>query len=454
MAEQQQQHISTYEAYHGTPLIPQHVYDALPVALSEPANHYANTNLRARDMMLLSSITAIGSALKNVHFGWNGRKNHTSLYLLVSAPPSSFKSVISDAKGYVREVTRYYKDRYQTAVQDWQMKHLAAKENKESFNEPAPFAHWFQIPAKITKPALLGCLNACPVNLQVSNESSSVFQSFNGGEHSDYRDILLNSWNGESINEQTKSGGRVEVESPRLGVITSTTPEQTFKLTGTGGDGLLSRFMTYVSAENTPILNLATHPEFQGEITNAYYIATKYSYEVLDKSLWLDCEVRMNLEQYNEFAPMLNAICARWQAGNPDAEAYRSIIVRTGIMMLRIASILTVLEQKHESRLIYIKDHIWLCTKAIINVVLEHMYRLMVVENSRAPKESITPKPVVTDESLYAKFQRMLPKEFTRTDAYNIAAELNISESSASVYLTRMKQKGIIKLENKIFTVI
>jgi hypothetical protein len=452
MAEQQ--HISTYEAYSGTPFIPQSVYDALPVALSEPANHYANISQRARDMMLLSSIVAIGSALKNVYFGWAGKKNHTSLYLLLSAPPSSFKSVMSDAKGYVREVTKYYKDRYQTAVQDWQMRHLAAKENKEAFHEPMPFAHWFIIPAKITKPALLSCLNACPVNLQISHESSSIFQSFNGGEHSDYRDILLNSWNEEAINEQTKSGGRIEVESPRLGIITSTTPEQTFKLTGTGCDGLLSRFMAYVSAEQTPFLNLATHPECKEELTNAYNIAAKYSGEILNKSLWSDCEVRMNLKQYSEFAPMLNAICNRWQAGNPDAEAYRSIIVRTGIMMLRIASIITVLAEKREQRLVYIQDSVWHCTKAIVHVLLEHMYRVMVVESSRAPKELVVPKPVVTEESQYAKFQRLLPKEFTRTDAYNIAAELNISVNSVNSYLNRMKQRGILKLENKIFTML
>ena len=453
MAEQQQ-HISTYEAYSGTPYIPQYIYDILPECLRIPADHYKSIDLRARDMMLIASIVAIGSTFKNVYFGWNGRRNHTSLYFIASAPPSSFKSAVSDAKGYVREVVRYYKDRHQTAVQDWQMKALAAKENKETFNEPQPFAHWFAVPSKVTKPSLIACLNACPVNLQVTTESSTMFQSFNGNEHSDYKDVLLNTWNGESISELTIGRGRGEVENPRLGIITTTTPEQSFKLTGTGGDGLLSRFMTYVSAENTPLMNLATPPDWESGMTNAYDLAARYSNEILDKSLWLDCHVRMNREQFDEFAPLLNAVCARWQAGNPDGEAYRSIIVRTGIMMLRIASILSVLEQKHETREIWIKDHVWQATKGLVNVLLEHMYRMVVVENSRAPKESQTPKPIVTEESQYAKFQRALPKEFTRTDAYNIAAELNISENSASGYLARMKQKGIIKLENKIFTML
>jgi len=123
-------------------------------------------------------------------------------------------------------------------------------------------------------------------------------------------------------------------------------------------------------------------------------------------------------------------------------------------MMLRIASILTVLLEKREQKLIYIKDSIWYCTKAIVHVLLEHMYRVMVVESSRAPKELVVPKPVVTEESQYAKFQRLLPKEFTRTDAYNIAAELNISVNSVNSYLNRMKQRGILKLENKIFTML
>jgi DNA-binding transcriptional regulator PaaX len=96
----------------------------------------------------------------------------------------------------------------------------------------------------------------------------------------------------------------------------------------------------------------------------------------------------------------------------------------------------------------YIKDDIFEAALEILKVLLEHSYRMIVVENSRVPKEFVIPKPVLTEESLYSKFVSALPKEFTRTDAINIGIDLGMASGSVDVYISRMKKKGLATVEN------
>jgi hypothetical protein len=236
------------------------------------------------------------------------------------------------------------------------------------------------------------------------------------------------------------------IETPRLGLITSTTPNQVFHLTGTGDDGLLSRFCVYVCVDDTPILNLYNDdgvdiPE------NAYTESKKYSAEVLDKSLW-ETKFRIRANRGQHLADTLNRILSTWKVGNPDNDNYKGIVGRSTITFGRMAMTMQLMAMRSYEPTMYIKDDIFEAALEILKVLLEHSYRMIVVENSRVPKEFVIPKPVLTEESLYSKFVSALPKEFTRTDAINIGIDLGMASGSVDVYISRMKKKGLATVEN------
>lgn len=446
-----EQKISVVKAYSDTPFISEDVYSILPPILKEPLQYYADISPRARDMFFLASLVCVGAALKNPHTRWMSKISYPNLYLLIAAPPFSFKSSINDAKGYVYDTMMYYKQKWQSNIQDWQMKMLSAKENKEAFFEPRPFEHYLIVPAKTNKPTLIQQLNACPINLLVANESSSIFNAINSGGYGDYKDILLNAWNHEEINDQTKTGGhRVMIESPRLSIVTTTTPNQAFNLTGAGSDGLLSRFCIYVCVDDAEILNGFIDDE-DDTPQNAYTASRKYAGEVLEKSFW-NTFVFVNKTQGNNILSHINKQLKTWKIGNPDSDVYKGILGRCLMNFGRIYTILTIMEESSEKKKIYIKDHIFEAAKSILDTLLEHTYRMITVENSRTPDLQI-PQPVLTEESLYSRFVSKLPSEFTRTEAANIGAELGMVIGSVDGYLNRLKTKGILSWdkETKIY---
>lgn len=443
MSEQQ---ISIIQAYSGTPLISKDVYAFFPELLVKPANFYAGISLRARDMFLLSSLVCIGSALKDPHTLWQRKVIYPNLYLLVAAPPFSFKSVVNDARGYVVDAVNYYKEQWMQSVQHWQMKYLQAKENKEAFHEPRPFEHYLIVPAKTNKPTLIQQLNACPVNLMIANESSSIFNALKAGGYNDYKDILLNAWNHEEINDQTKTSGvRVTIARPRLSVVTTTTPNQVYHLTGVGSDGLLSRFCLYVFADESEILNGFTDDDAPVP-QNAYTEAMRYAATVLERSFW-DTRVVLTDSQAKHATKSINTRLKSWKIGDPDSEIYIGVLGRSMINLARLCTIVSILSMPAPEKKHYVRDDVFEACKSLSDVLLEHAYRLITVENSRAPRELVVPKPVMTEETLFGRFLGLLPPEFSRTDALNIGAEIGMSPGSVDSYLNRMKKKGLLSSE-------
>lgn len=446
-----QQTISISQAYAGTPLISDSVYSILPASLRRPCDFYGALSARARDMFLLSSLVCIGGALKEPHTLWQHKITYPNLYLLIAAPPFSFKSSISDARGYVYDTMLYYRTQWQEAVKDWQMKMLAAKENKDSsFNEPRPFEHYLIVPSKTNKPTLIQQLNACPVNLMIANEGSSIFSALKAGGYSDYKDILLNAWNHEEINDQTKTGGhRVMIEKPRLSIVTTTTPNQAYHLTGVGSDGLLSRFCIYAFVDDIEILDGFTDADADVP-QNAYTEARQYGGMVLERSFWRT-RVVFTRSQARTAVVNINKRLKTWKIGDPDSEIYIGVLGRSMMNLARLCTIISVLSMSSEEKKHYVRDEIFEACWSILEVLLEHAYRMITVENSRAPRELIVPKPVATEETLYSRFLGLLPSEFTRTDALNIGAELGMSSGSVDGYLNRMKKKGILSSEKGIY---
>ncbi|MDW8211883.1 MAG: DUF3987 domain-containing protein [Cytophagales bacterium] len=325
---------------------------------------------------------------------------------MIAAPPFSFKSAINDARGYLYDSVRYYKEQWQVRVQDWQMKMFAAKENKETFLEPRPFEHYLIVPAKTNKPTLIQQLNACPVNILIANEASSIFSTIQAGGYGDYKDILLNAWNHEEINDQTKTGGyRVMIETPRLSIVTTTTPNQAFQLTGVGTDGLLSRFCIYVCVDETEILNGFLDND---DDINAYTEAKRFSSLVLEKSFW-QTHVALQENQGKHILEYVNKTLKMWKIGNPDSEVYKSILGRSLINFGRICTIISIMDMHTEERKYYVREHVFEASKSIIATLLEHTYRMITVENSRAPKDLQVPAPVLTEETLYSRFLAKLP---------------------------------------------
>lgn len=416
--------------------IPDIIHDNLPHILKQPAKLWEGKG-RARDIFVLSAIVGIGAAMRNAYFH-TGQKNHPNLNLIIAAPPLSYKSAMGDVTAYLAQVHRQYKDAWRQAEAEHQ-ESVALGGAKGA----RPFQHYFYSPGRNTIATLIQQLNACPINLMLETEASSIYNSF-ANEHGDYRSLLLKTFGHEAISSQAKSqdgGMRFEVDHPRLSVLTSTTPDQVAKILGDGKDGLASRFLVYFAEDNVPFENLFLQEHEADDKETRYEATAKWSGEVLKLANWPDTHVRFTDRQSNEIVGLANdfdkqlSVLAIGNGHLVRASAGRAIQVIA--RCCTVIACLSQLQRGHHQNVIYCDDTSFGIVMALFSdVLIHHTARLY----SSCLKTSEALSPVSDGERIIQLFNE-LPDVFTPVQMARGASALGIQgDSTARNWLL----KGVI----------
>lgn len=468
------------------PCIPDEVYARLPDFLKE-ALKAARTN-RERDILLLGVLANLSGCMPNVIVSFDQRPYSTNLYSLVVGPSASGKGLLVLAaklpeaiNNYLKGENKRKKETYERELQAWEegSTHHPKKRGQAAGTTTLPTTPPTATAATLastapastppatataaTKPAepeyiyLCGAPNTSKSQLikrlKINGKlgliiNASELDMISGSMKQDYgrhEDVFRAAFHHEPVATDYKVDGEIIcAEEPHLSICAGGTPDQLLSFITAFGNGHYERFIIYTTGANWKFRSAA--PIKGAEDYSSLY--KRLSQQVLDMYLFFlqsPTEVTLTDSQWAEhtayFGNLLNEVASE------QANAPGSIVLRSALIVVRIAAILTGLRKAECAMGMkeYIcSDNDFHTAMDIVKTTFEHSLLLA----SSLPPNKVKPQPL----RAYFRMRpviKALPATFTYKEARDIASKKNISERSVCRYLQRLvEDKYLDKQDN------
>lgn len=230
-----------------TPMIDSEVFEKIPSILHNVIDYADETNLRERDVLLLSSLTVTSSLLDNVGMRWyKTLVDKPNMYLYVASPSGGGKGIMQKSIHLLNEYQDIEEELvYRNALEEYNKPVETEEKGKRKYGD-APVKKNIEIPGNSSKAAIFKSLkNNNGKGLIFMGESESMTSNA-GNEWGKFDDILNSSFHNEVI-----SSGRVDetikIRDPYLSFCASGTLNQLVALLNKSiENGLVSRMSYYV----------------------------------------------------------------------------------------------------------------------------------------------------------------------------------------------------------------
>jgi hypothetical protein len=236
-----------------SPLIPEFIYDTLPLTLKEACNVF---NGRERDVFFTSALSVISGGLHNVSGLYANDKVFPNLFSIIIAPPASGKGVMKYSKqlgdcyhdfllNQSREDFKEYKK--EKRVFDLKVKKAKTDQAIEALIEPEePKAKMFFIPGDTSSSRIIKHLEdnegmGCICETEADALTNALKQEWGG-----FSNIIRKGFQAEVISQSRKTNLEyTEIKQPKFSLALTGTPNQLDLLMTSVQDGLFSRCLFY-----------------------------------------------------------------------------------------------------------------------------------------------------------------------------------------------------------------
>ena len=249
-----------------TLMFDQSIYALLPYPLNKIVEVIDNP--QKRDIALITSLTVLGSILRNytVQHRDNVEGCQLSTYILGNA--SSGKGFATKWRAVGKEYHNVQVEKYRQNLKDYKLSLMEFKRQERDDEPIKPKRNYLFLSPDITKASLVQELAENEgYGLLFAPEADTIIKA-SQGEHGGFSDLLRTSFHGEphSTNRKSFEEGPIEINNVRFGILLTSTLDQCFRLIPNYENGLFSRFIYYLlSAENKYVCEA---PEEQGEKLN------------------------------------------------------------------------------------------------------------------------------------------------------------------------------------------
>ena len=329
-----------------SPLIPEFIYDTLPLTLKEACNVF---NGRERDVFFTSALSVISGGLHNVSGLYANDKVFPNLFSIIIAPPASGKGVMKYSKqlgdcyhdfllNQSREDFKEYKK--EKRVFDLKVKKAKTDQAIEALIEPEePKAKMFFIPGDTSSSRIIKHLEdnegmGCICETEADALTNALKQEWGG-----FSNIIRKGFQAEVISQSRKTNLEyTEIKQPKFSLALTGTPNQLDLLMTSVQDGLFSRCLFYsFSAE--PIWKTTYTP---GLIRSNEEIFEDYSAGLCDKfksntNQKFSMTKEQGLKLDKTFEELLRHNTALYD------ENIAGIVYRLGLMCFKIAMTLSAI---------------------------------------------------------------------------------------------------------------
>lgn len=436
------------------PCLPDELFDRLPDFLKRGLMHVRNK--RERDILLLSMITNISGCLPGVRMNYGGMVYSADLYLVALAGSGRGKGVMQLAailpaaiQEYYDELNRKDEREYRQKLLKWNLEErLAAQEKRVPDLDQCPempVERILKVAPNISKSQLILALEAGgAVGLVMNASELDMISSAMHQEYGKHDDVMRAASQHEEVSSYFKTDHRlVVVSDPHLALCASGTPAQLHKFISSLENGMYSRVAFYVGQAHWEYKS--ANPGKARLDMRAYFKGM--GEELLRMFIFLSgspTEVVFTEEQWKEHTERFRTYLREVVAEDDDSPG--AIVLRHGLMMARIAMVLTALrkcEPQWNTSEWKCSDEDFHTAMQIVDVLLEHSLLLSTSMDDTAGRI----RPVKAFFKLRPVLKKML-REFTYSELMAAANEAGLPTASVKRYLLRLVYYQIVEKED------
>lgn len=436
------------------PCLPDELFDRLPDFLKRGLTHVRNK--RERDILLLSMITNISGCLPGVRMNYGGMVYSSDLYLVALAGSGRGKGVMQLAailpaaiQEYYDELNRKDEREYRQKLLKWNLEErLAAQEKRVPDLDQCPempVERILKVAPNISKSQLILALEAGgAVGLVMNASELDMISSAMHQEYGKHDDVMRAASQHEEVSSYFKTDHRlVVVSDPHLALCASGTPAQLHKFISSLENGMYSRVAFYVGQAHWEYKS--ANPGKARLDMRAYFKGM--GEELLRMFIFLfgsPTEVVFTEEQWKEHTERFRTYLREVVAEDDDSPG--AIVLRHGLMMSRIAMVLTALrkcEPQWNTSEWECSDEDFHTAMQIVDVLLEHSLLLSTSMDDTAGRI----RPVKAFFKLRPVLKKM-PREFTYSELMAAANEAGLPTASVKRYLLRLVYYQIVDKED------
>ena len=436
------------------PCLPDELFDRLPDFLKRGLTHVRNK--RERDILLLSMITNISGCLPGVRMNYGGMVYSADLYLVALAGSGRGKGVMQLAailpaaiQEYYDELNRKDEREYRQKLLKWNLEErLAAQEKRVPDLDQCPempVERILKVAPNISKSQLILALEAGgAVGLVMNASELDMISSAMHQEYGKHDDVMRAASQHEEVSSYFKTDHRlVIVSDPHLALCASGTPAQLHKFISSLENGMYSRVAFYVGQAHWEYKS--ANPGKARLDMRAYFKGM--GEELLRMFIFLSgspTEVVFTEEQWKEHTERFRTYLREVVAEDDDSPG--AIVLRHGLMMARIAMVLTALrkcEPQWNTSEWECSDEDFHTAMQIVDVLLEHSLLLSTSMDDTAGRI----RPVKAFFKLRPVLKKM-PREFTYSELMAAANEAGLPTASVKRYLLRLVYYQIVEKED------
>lgn len=436
------------------PCLPDELFDRLPDFLKRGLTHVRDK--RERDILLLSMITNISGCLPGVRMNYGGMVYSADLYLVALAGSGRGKGVMQLAailpaaiQEYYDELNRKDEREYRQKLLKWNLEErLAAQEKRVPDLDQCPempVERILKVAPNISKSQLILALEAGgAVGLVMNASELDMISSAMHQEYGKHDDVMRAASQHEEVSSYFKTDHRlVVVSDPHLALCASGTPAQLHKFISSLENGMYSRVAFYVGQAHWEYKS--ANPGKARLDMRAYFKGM--GEELLRMFIFLSgspTEVVFTEEQWKEHTERFRTYLREVVAEDDDSPG--AIVLRHGLMMARIAMVLTALrkcEPQWNTSEWKCSDEDFHTAMQIVDVLLEHSLLLSTSMDDTAGRI----RPVKAFFKLRPVLKKM-PREFTYSELMAAANEAGLPTASVKRYLLRLVYYQIVEKED------
>ena len=428
----------------GTPYIPNWIFEKLPKPLHELCSLYSDR--RQKDVALLANLLVFGGALTNVVTVYNGKNNHTNLFLLVLAPFASGKGVLEHARYLLRFI-----DEDEHVLYELELEEYNSLSDKDKKDKAPPSPKILLVPADSSSASLIAAMKNNDGVIIVIDSEADTLSGAMSQDWGNFSPLLRKGFHYESISKLRQGTGYARIPKPIITMVLSGTPRQATKLIASAEDGLFSRFLYYTFAQSDKTFKNMFQVT-KGTFEEQYEAPARLLYNLRGNLKKLENPIQVIVSEKDQeymvrkFQEVIDKTDEKFEVF-PEGSVYR-----LGDMAVRIMTILTILRltEKDDYKL---PESIEVC-RVDVEIAVELCSTLfqhaLLVYSVLPSEEPLLPSRV---NQLF----QALPKDkmFKAKDAVAIGKKVSISERSVFRYLdTLVRLSKLSKSESGDYKVI
>lgn len=448
--------------------LPEPFNDMLSIYEKPKKKELLNQFHRLQDMVILTILTVLSSAMMKFSFYSRGTHYYPSLMSIIVALAGSGKSIIEPVFELISPIHKEFREKFKTMLnafkeQQMKMKLMSKKELKEYLSEviERPSQLFFRIPADSTYAAFMKSLAVMEgIGIILDTEIDTMLNAFKS-EMGNYSVFLRKNFKHEHHSYSRKTEDEYyEINNPRFSVVLSGTLSQMENFLNEVLSGLYSRFCIYWNPllpewedekyyEEEPMDEKKHYLKFGEHVTRLYHVLARRENDVKFRI------TEKQLKKFNKNFANLHANYVALDGGDISATIFRmSVICRRIAMIFSMSRLLYLSEEEMEKAL---ESGVIECSDTDFDNAM--IISLVLTEHASAYFEHITG---INDEAeidltesndFHLNDERLnnavnaLPnnKEMTTKEIIDIFISKNIPESTASKSIRRLCKKYILK---------